>query len=339
MTDPTAEHLAKLEKEAKAALSRVRSAAELEAWRVKYLGRKGLVPRLLRSVKDLPAAERRTVGQKGNALRAALERSYNERAALQATPSATKIKDKTDPQAEAPGHLHPLTLAMRRIEAIFSELGFVIAEGPLVEEARVNFDQLNIPLEHPARAETDTYYIGRDKVLRTSTSPVQIRSVQQLKLRPPFKMFSPGRVFRAEKPDATHSHTFHQVEGLALGADVTIADFKGVIEYFYSKMFAKDVAIRLRPHYFPFVEPGFEVDISCVFCSSGCKVCKGTRWIEMLGAGMVHPNVIRNMGFDPAAIQGYAFGGGIDRLVMLIHGIDDLRLLWAGDLRFLRQFD
>jgi phenylalanyl-tRNA synthetase alpha chain len=353
MTDPASEHLATLKSEAENSLEQADTAAELETWRVKYLGRRGRVPQLLRGIKDLPAAQRRSIGQQGNELRRSLERQYADKAAQQMAKPGAKDHPAAAPTATEPGHLHPLTLTMRRVQAILSRLGFVSAEGPLVEEARVNFDQLNIPLDHPARAETDTYYIGADKVLRTSTSPVQIRSVQELGLRPPFRMFSLGRVFRAEKPDATHGHTFHQVEGLVLGADVTIADFKGVIEHFYSEMFSTTVTIRLRPHYFPFVEPGLEVDISCVFCRSEarrtiaeqdqddrvCPVCKDTRWIEMMGAGMVHPNVIRNMTLNPAAVQGYAFGGGIDRLAMLLSGIDDIRLFWSGDLRFLRQFN
>jgi phenylalanyl-tRNA synthetase alpha chain len=218
-------------------------------------------------------------------------------------------------------------------------MGFQLAEGPLVEEARFNFDMLNIPLEHPARAETDTFYLENGHILRTHTSPVQVRTVLENNLTPPFKIFSPGRTFRSEKTDATHESTFHQFEGLAVGDNITIAGFKGDIEQIFARFFGQNISVRLRTSYFPFVEPGFEVDISCVFCQAkGCRVCKHSGWIEVMGAGMVHPNVLRNMNINPEKYQGYAFGGAIDRLTMLRHGINDIRLFWSGDIDFLRQF-
>ncbi len=222
---------------------------------------------------------------------------------------------------------------------IMIDLGFRMVEGPQAEETRFVFDLLNIPPEHPARGMMDTFHLSANYVLRPHTSPVQLRAVFAHQLAPPFKIFSPGRVFRAERTDASHSHTFYQFEGLAVGEDVTLADFKGIITSLYAQFFAKKIAVRLRPSYFPFVEPGLEVDISCLFCHGrGCSVCQRTGWIEMMGAGLVHPNVLRHMQLDPAKYQGYAFGGSIDRLAMLRHGIDDIRLFWSGDLGFVRQF-
>lgn len=352
MTKTPAE-LLKLKSEAQASLSEVTSADALEAWRVKYIGRKGAVPLLLREVKKLPLAERKAIGQAANALRRELEDLYTEKKqTIQHKPIAKKdLGIGHWSLGFAPlGHFHPITLTIRRIQDIVAAMGFFIVEGPEVEEAQYNFDLLNIPLEHAARAETDTFYIQDHPklVLRTQTSPVQLRAVLENNLTPPFKVVSPGRVFRAERTDATHESTFYQFEGLEVGESITLADFKGVIEAFYSTFFGRDVKIRLRPSYFPFVEPGFEVDVSCVFCQGpaprsspsevGCRICKYTRWIEIMGAGMVHPNVLRNMNVDPAKYQGYAFGGAIDRLAMLQYGIDDIRLFWSGDIRFLKQF-
>ncbi len=244
------------------------------------------------------------------------------------------------------GHLHPLTLTLNRIHEIFAALGFIIADGPEVEEAKYNFDALNTPLDHPARSASDTFMIDpasvngeKDLVLRTQTSPMQIRSVEAMHLKPPLYVIAPGRVFRREKVDATHESTFYQFEGLGISETTSIADFKAIIAEFFSVFFQKDVTVRLRPSYFPFVEPGFEVDMSCVFCGgSGCRVCKHTGWIEVMGAGMVHPNVLKNMNIDSEKYQGFAFGGAIDRLTMIRHGITDIRTFWSGDIRFLKQF-
>ncbi len=345
MTGLLIEQVKSLKSEAANALVTVRTAKELEQWRVRYIGRRGKMPLLLRRIKELPFTQRRTVGQAGNELRSHLTHVYEEKkTVLPNLEVPPQLKAATAPRATSPvpppGHLHPLTLTIRRILDIFSRLGFLVVEGPEAEEARYNFDALNIPLEHPARAETDTFYLTtKGLVLRTQTSPVQIRAVLEYNLVPPFRILSPGRVFRAERTDATHETTFYQFEGLEVHQHISIADFKGVVQTVYSDFFEKEVRIRLRPSYFPFVEPGFEVDVNCTFCEQrGCRICKHTGWIEMMGAGMVHPNVLRNMNIDPNHWQGYAFGGAIDRLAMLRHGIADIRLLWLGDLRFLTQF-
>lgn len=351
MTKTPAE-LQQLKREAQTSLSEAVSAEALEAWRVKYVGRKGAVPLLLREVKKLPLTERKAIGQAANQLRRELEELYeHKKTVVVKTPSASPLSggrstllDKGRAGGGFVGHLHPITLTIRRVQDILTALGFEIVSGPEVEQEYYDFDALNIPFQHPARAETDSFYLeprrpqGQGLVLRSSTSAVQVRLVIEKHLIPPFNIASPGRVFRNEKVDATHESTFHQFEGLAVGKSVTLADLKSVIEAFYSTFFNQKVSIRLRPGYFPFVEPGLEVDMSCPFCEKGCRICKYSRWIEIMGAGMVHPNVLRNMNVDPAKYQGYAFGGAIDRLAMLQYGIDDIRLFWSGDIRFLKQF-
>lgn len=326
-------------------LSACTTAQKLEAWRVAYIGRKGKITTLLRHVKDVPAAQRREIGEAGNQARRILEEAFAGKQEQVGDSAATPKKQRQGSgvtylsSLPQPGHMHPLTLTIRRIQRIFSTLGFATVEGPEVEDQMYNFDLLNIPPEHPTRSETDTFYLEGDAVLRVHTSPVQLRAVLQYQLQPPLKIISPGRVFRSERTDATHETTFYQFEGLALSEATTVADLKGAITEFYSQFFEQAVKIRLRPSYFPFVEPGFEVDMSCVFCQAeGCRLCKYSGWIEIMGAGMVHPNVIANMHFDPDQIQGYAFGGAVDRLAMLYYGIDDIRNLWTGDLKFLKQF-
>jgi|SRR3989344_2332858 len=335
-----------LGKQAHKELAAVQDAHALEAWRVSYIGRSGKVPEMLRNIKNLSDEEKRIVGKEANALRRELEEAYEEK-----RHAVTKLETKGLPTI-APagggatvGHLHPLTLTLNRVTEIFAAMGFIIADGPEVEEGKYNFDALNIPLDHPARGEGDTFMIdpasiggAQDIVLRTQTSPMQIRSVQSMHLQPPFKVIAPGRVFRREKVDATHESTFYQFEGLGISETMSIADFKGIIAEFFSVFFEKEATVRLRPSYFPFVEPGFEVDMSCVFCSNGCRICKYSGWIEVMGAGMVHPNVLQNMNIDPKKYQGFAFGGAVDRLTMIQHGITDIRLFWSGDVRFLRQF-
>lgn len=338
MTEVPANNIQQLKAQAQEALSSATSAAALEAWRVEYLGRKGLIPQWLRTLKDLPLEERKQQGEEGNSMRQELEAAYEAKKA--ALPAETKEAVATPvATTQSIGHLHPLTLTLRRIQDIFAAMGFMIVEGPEVEDVEHGFDMLNIPADHPARSQKDTFYLTNGDVLRTQTSSMQLRAVKDLNLKPPFKLISPGRVFRSERTDATHETTFYQFEGLAVGDDITIADFKGVIEAFYSTFFGQHVKSRLRPSYFPFVEPGFEVDISCVFCGgSGCRVCKRTGWIEVMGAGMVHPVVLKNMNLDPEQYQGFAFGGAVDRLAMIRHGVGDIRLFWSGDIRFLRQF-
>ena len=322
-------------------LQAVVTAQDLEAWRVVYIGRKGAVPQMLRELKDVSDEDKRTVGAALNGLRSDLQLAYDTK--LQEVGVVASSERMVRVVGELPpGHLHPLTLTIQRVQNILAGMGFLLVEGPEVEAAQYNFDLLNMPLEHPARSETDTFYLTdtpEPLVLRTQTSPIQLRAVLEYNLTPPFRIASPGRVFRAERTDATHESTFYQFEGLAVGENITIADFKGTIETFYSSFFGSDASVRLRPSYFPFVEPGFEVDMSCVFCKqAGCRVCKQTGWIEIMGAGMVHPNVLRNMNIDPDTHQGFAFGGAIDRLAMMRYGIDDIRLFWSGDFRFLKQF-
>ena len=328
-------------------LSVISDVAALEAWRIAVLGRKGELPQLLRQVKDLPAPERRAVGSMANEVRAQLEAVYEQRM-LSLAPTASVSPERQAPEsgsvAVPAGHLHPLTQLIYNVESIMVDLGFSMIEGPLLEDTKHDFDNLNIDREHPARAETDTFYVNgsRDaqnrRVLRTSTSSVQVRAVLELGLTSPFKIFSPGRVFRNEKVDATHSHTFHQLEAVSIGEQVSVADFRGVVNTLFSELFSTEATTRLRPHYFPFTEPSFEVDLACVFCTDGCRICKGTSWIEIGGAGMVHPQVMANMKIDATKYQGFAFGFGLERLAMLLHGIDDIRLFWGNDLRFLRQF-
>lgn len=357
--------LEKLLQQANKALADISDAAQLEAWRVAYIGRKGQLPQLLRGVKDIQGEEKRTVGKKANAAKQELKAAYAAKQKLFAESVPRKLTKalpagrQVQANEASVGHLHPLTLTIERVQNIFAAMGFIIADGPEVEEGKYNFDALNIPPAHPARSFRDTFMIDpasvggeKDLVLRTQTSPMQIRSVETMCLTPPFYVIAPGRVFRPEKSDATHESTFHQFEGLGIGEDITIADFKGIIATFFSAFFQKDVTVRLRPSYFPFVEPGFEVDMSCVFCRGpaprspeqqskgevGCRVCKYTGWIEVMGAGMVHPNVLKTMRIDPKKYQGFAFGGAIDRLTMIRHGVTDIRLFWSGDIRFLRQF-
>lgn len=319
-------------------------ASALEAWRVAYIGRSGAVPELLRGIKDLSVEDKKVIGKKGNELRRQLEEAYTDKEHT-LSGKEENLKPKSYQLKASVGHVHPLTLTLNRIHEIFSALGFIIADGPEIEEAKYNFDLLNIPLDHPARGEGDTFMVNpesvngeKDLVLRTQTSPMQIRSVKEFELQPPFNVIAPGRVFRKEKVDATHESTFYQFEGLGISETMSVADFKAIIAEFFSVFFQKEVTVRLRPSYFPFVEPGFEVDMSCPFCKVGCKVCKYTMWIEVMGAGMVHPNVLKNMNIDPGKYQGFAFGGAVDRLTMIQYGITDIRLFWSGDIRFLKQF-
>ncbi|HSX24558.1 MAG TPA: phenylalanine--tRNA ligase subunit alpha [Candidatus Andersenbacteria bacterium] len=338
------QQIADLARKATSTLAACEDATVLEAWRVAYIGRSGIISTLLRTVKDLSAEEKKIIGSKANFLRRLLEEQYQEKLHILEKDKGLPAIAHAEGGATA-GHVHPLTLTLQRVSEIFAALGFIIADGPEVEEAKYNFDLLNIPAEHPARSEDDTFFVNpasvggaEHLVLRTQTSPMQIRSVAAMDLHPPFSVIAPGRVFRREKVDATHESTFYQFEGLSISETTSIADFKSVIETFFSTFFNAGVTIRLRPSYFPFVEPGFEVDMSCPFCKSGCRVCKYTGWIEVMGAGMVHPNVLKNMNIDPEKYQGYAFGGAIDRLTMIQYGINDIRLFWSGDIRFLRQF-
>jgi len=331
-----------IKNQARKEIEQVKELKDLDKIFKKYLGKKGELSLVFRSLKDLGEKEKAEVGKEANRVRKFIEEKIKEK-----TPSSVKLSvpkgkkewfDVTAP-AKKPllGHLHPLTLIKKEIEKIFETMGFEIADGPLIETEWYNFDALNIPKDHPARDAWDTFWLKNGLLLRTHTSPVQIRYME--KHQPPLRIITLGKTFRHEATDASHEFDFWQFEGLMVGEDVSVANFKGIMSEFFKRFFKKDLKVRLRPGYFPFVEPGFEVDISCIFCGGkGCSVCKRTGWIEMLGAGMVHPNVFKNSGLNPKNWQGFAFGMGMDRLAMLKYKINDVRLFNSGDLRFLNQF-
>lgn len=346
------ERIAELRAEAEAAIASAATSEELERERIRWLGRKAELPNLLRGVRELPAAERGAVGRAANEARGALESLLDARAGelegaeLDARLAGDRV-DVTLPgdPSSPPGRLHLLTSTRREIEDVFLGLGFDVAEGPEVEWVSYNFDALNHEPTHPARARTDTFYVRDDVLLRTHTSPVQVRAMMERP--PPLYIVMPGRVYRRDS-DATHTPQFHQVEGLAVADDVTLADLQGVLLAFARAIFGPDREVRLRPHFFPFTEPSVEVDVSCFNCEAGrlpdgsrCPLCKGSAWIEILGAGMVDPNVfayVAEHGYDPERVQGFAFGMGIERIAFLKHRVPDLRLFYENDLRFLRQF-
>jgi phenylalanyl-tRNA synthetase alpha chain len=316
--------------------------AALEDARVRWLGKKGTLTEQLKSLGALRAAERPAAGARINQakqdLQAALEarRAQLQRAAIERELASGRIDVTLPGRGEEPGGLHPVTRARLRIETLFRRAGFEVAAGPEIEDDFHNFEALNIPANHPARALHDTFYFPDGRLLRTHTSPVQIRALQERGA--PLAIIAPGRVYRCDS-DMTHSPMFHQLEGLAVGEQVSFANMKAVLHGFLQAFFEKDLAMRLRPSYFPFTEPSAEVDMSCVFCDGrGCRTCKHTGWLEISGCGMVHPNVLRACGIDPERFSGYAFGAGIDRLAMLRYGVNDLRLFFQNDLRFLRQF-
>ena len=334
------ERLDALEAEAARALEAARDESALEEARVRHLGRKGELTQILRGLKDLSAAERASVGARANRLRETLERFYEEaRGRLEAAPAAL-ARDVTLPGRCVPrGHEHLISQVLGEIHTIFLGMGFALAEGPDVEDDRHNFGALNMPEGHPARATTDTFYLRPDVLLRTHTSSVQIRVMESHK--PPVRIICPGRAYRNEAVDATHHFEFHQLEGLYVDEDVSLADLKGTLDRFLKEFFGPETELRFSPSYFPFVEPGAQVEIRCFFCGGkGCSVCGPLSggWLEVLGAGMVHPNVFRAVGYDPERWTGFAFGAGIERLVMLRHGVPDIRLFYEGDVRFLHQF-
>ncbi len=326
-----------------AALQAIRGAGSpdaLELLRVKYLGRKGALTGVLRSLGGLDPEVRRQVGQEANRAKEALEAALDQ--ALRALKEAARrgaatTVDVTLPGRRLPrGRLHPLNRIMAEVCDIFLHLGFEAVEGPEVELDWYNFEALNLPPDHPARDMQDTFYFNDQVLLRTHTSPMQIRTMEQR--QPPVRIIAPGKVYRRDS-DITHSPMFHQVEGLLVDKAVTFADLKGVLTAFVHQMFGPEVGVRFRPSYFPFTEPSAEVDIECVMCSGhGCRVCKATGWLEVLGSGMVHPAVFEAVGYDPETYTGFAFGLGIERIAMLKYGIDDIRLFFDNDLRFLKQF-
>jgi phenylalanyl-tRNA synthetase alpha chain len=327
--------------EARSAVAAASSAAALEEVRIRFLGRQGELTQVLRSLGSWPASDRPAVGAAANAakrelealleaaLAAAVERERGERRARERV-------DLTLPGRRPPlGSLHPLTRVHDEILAIFAGLGFSVAEGPEIETDYYNFEALNFPRDHPARDMQDTFYVAGDRLLRTHTSPVQIRTMEAT--RPPVRVIVPGKVYRRDN-DITHSPMFSQVEGLAVDRGISMADLKGTLELFARAMFGPRSRIRFRASFFPFTEPSAEVDVLCFMCGgAGCRVCK-SGWLEILGSGMVHPQVLRNVGYDPEEVTGWAFGMGIERIAMLKYGIDDIRLFFENDLRFLRQF-
>ncbi|SDY32693.1 phenylalanine--tRNA ligase subunit alpha [Tindallia californiensis] len=337
------EKLEQLQQEAAQVLEKVKEAKEVEEIRVKYLGKKGALTEVLRSMGSLPKEERPVVGQIANEVRESLEKAISEtkeriHAEAMEERLAKETIDVTMPgNPPVRGSRHPLTQALDELKEVFIGMGFTVVEGPEVETVSNNFDMLNAPLNHPSRDFSDTFYIDENTILRTQTSPVQVRVMKQNK--PPIRVISPGRCFRNDTPDATHSPMFNQLEGLVIDEKSTLGDLKGSLEIFAKHLFGEHTRTKFRPHYFPFTEPSAEVDVTCFKCQGkGCPMCKGSGWIEMLGSGMVHPNVLKNCGIDPEKYSGWAFGMGIDRIAMQKYGIDDIRLLYENDIRFLKQF-
>ena len=326
-----------------AAISECTSPAELEALRVKYLGKKGELTAILKQMGKLSAEERPVMGQLANEVRGALEKLIDEKE--QTLKNAEKLKrleaealDVTMPgEKKAIGHRHPLSIVLDEVKEIFIDMGFKIATGPEIEWDYYNFEALNIPEGHPARDTQDTFYITEKMLLRTQTSGCQIRYMEEN--RPPIRMIAPGRVFRSDPVDATHSPLFHQIEGLVVDKNITMADLKGNLLALAKKLYGENTRIRLRPHHFPFTEPSCEIDVSCFRCGGkGCPMCKGEGWVEILGAGMVHPKVLQRGGIDPEVYSGFAFGVGVERLAMFRFSVDDMRLYYDNDVRFLEQF-
>ncbi|WP_371370704.1 phenylalanine--tRNA ligase subunit alpha [Sporomusa aerivorans] len=312
--------------------------------RVKYLGKKGLLTGVLRGLGALSPEDRPRIGQIVNEIRNELEQRIAAtlevmKQADLARKLASETIDVTLPGRRAElGHLHPLTSTLNRIKDTFMRMGFEIAEGPEVEKDYYNFEALNLPQDHPARDMQDSFYITSEFLLRTHTSPVQVRTMQSSEPNQPIRIIAPGKVYRRDY-DATHSPMFQQVEGLVIDKGISFADLKGTLELFSKEIFGNRVKVRFRPSFFPFTEPSAEVDISCVMCEGkGCRVCSGTGWLEILGSGMVHPRVLTMSNYDPKRVSGFAFGMGVERIAMLTYGIDDLRLFFDNDIRFLRQF-
>ena len=335
--------LKEIEANAAAAIAAMKDGTALEAARVKYLGKKGELTAILRGMGSLSADERPVIGAAANVIRQNIEAAIEKKEAelkeqFMNTRLASEKIDVTLPAKEKHiGVLHPLRQTENQMREIFIGMGFDIVEGPEVESTHNNFDALNAPADHPSRDETDTFYLSDDVVLRTQTSPVQIRAMQTR--RPPIRIISPGRVYRCDPADATHSPMFHQLEGLVIDKNITFADLKGTLQEFAQELFGPETKTKFRPHHFPFTEPSAEVDVSCFKCGGkGCRFCKGSGWIEILGCGTVHPNVLRMCGIDPDEYTGFAFGVGLERIALLKYEIDDMRLLYENDVRFLKQF-
>ena len=337
------EQLEKIKSEALAKIDASDALEKLNEIRVAYLGKKGELTTVLKSMKDVAPEERPKVGQMVNEVRALIEERLEEtKTALARKAREEQMKreviDVTLPAKKAnTGHKHPNTIALEEVERIFVGMGYEVVEGPEVEYDLYNFEKLNIPKGHPARDEQDTFYINDSILLRSQTSPVQARVME--KQKPPIRMIAPGRVFRSDEVDATHSPSFHQIEGLVIDKHITFADLKGTLAEFARELFGEDTKVKFRPHHFPFTEPSAEGDVSCFKCGGkGCRFCKGSGWIEILGCGMVHPHVLEMCGIDPEEYTGFAFGVGLERIALLKYEIDDMRLLYENDIRFLKQF-
>ena len=337
------EKIAEIEKKSIQAIENCTTQKELNELKVKYLGKKGELTTVLRGMGALSPEERPVIGSLVNQVRDKLNELFTEKEEtfkkkeLEKRLLTEKI-DITEPSKKIElGSLHPITQIIKEVEEIFLGMGYKIADGPEVEKAIYNFDKLNTPPDHPARDIQDTFYITDDVVLRSQTSPVQARVMENQK--PPIKIICPGAVYRSDSVDATHSPVFHQIEGLVVDKNISMTDLKGTLEMFAKKCLGENTKIRFRPHHFPFTEPSAEADVSCFVCGGkGCRVCKGEGWIELLGCGMVHPNVFKNCGIDPDEYTGFAFGFGVERIAMAKFGIEDMRLLFENDVRFLKQF-
>ena len=337
------EKIAEIEKKSIQEIENCTTQKELNELKVKYLGKKGKLTTVLRGMGALSPEERPVIGSLVNQVRDKLNELFTEKEEtfkkkeLEKRLLTEKI-DITEPSKKIElGSLHPITQIIKEVEEIFLGMGYKIADGPEVEKAIYNFDKLNTPPDHPARDIQDTFYITDDVVLRSQTSPVQARVMENQK--PPIKIICPGAVYRSDSVDATHSPVFHQIEGLVVDKNISMTDLKGTLEMFAKKCLGENTKIRFRPHHFPFTEPSAEADVSCFVCGGkGCRVCKGEGWIELLGCGMVHPNVFKNCGIDPDEYTGFAFGFGVERIAMAKFGIEDMRLLFENDVRFLKQF-
>lgn len=337
------EKLQSIKQQAMDRLKDVKELKVLDEIRIEFLGKKGELTQVLRGMKDLSAEERPIVGQMANEVREAIETKLEEvKNVLAEKAQEMKLRaeviDVTMPgKRRKLGHRHPMNLVVDEIKEIFLGMGYKIAEGPEIETEYYNFEALNIPADHPARDEQDTFYINKNFMLRTATSPIQVRVME--KEKPPIRIICPGKVYRSDEVDATHSPVFHQLEGLVVDKNITFADLKGALEVFAKELFGDKVKVRFRPHFFPFTEPSAEMDVSCVACGGeGCRICKGSGWIEILGCGMVHPKVLKMAGIDPDIYTGFAFGMGLERLAMSKYGVKDLRLFVENDVRFLDQF-
>ena len=337
------QQLEEIKSRAAAALANAKLSQEIDELRVRFLGKKGELTGILKQMGKLSPEERPVIGQLANEVRSWIETDIETRLTeIKASQMAARLEsEKLD--VTLPGKLpqfgakHPLSIVLDEIKEIFIGMGFEIADGPEVETDYYNFEALNIPKDHPARDTQDTFYINENILLRTQTSPVQVRVMEQKK--PPIRIISPGRVYRSDTLDATHSPLFHQIEGLVVDKGITFADLKGTLETFIKRLYGEDSVVRFRPHHFPFTEPSAEVDVQCFSCKGeGCRLCKGEGWIEILGCGMVHPKVLSNCGIDPEVYSGFALGMGLERVVMRRYNIDDIRLFYENDVRFLKQF-